>query len=85
LWLRPLERIKPGHPQQNGRHEHREPPPGANILHEQAEFDDFIEEFSHQKVNPSTSLAGKAVVVKEVEPGIWLVSLLEYAPFRTFS
>jgi putative transposase len=51
LWLRvgiSLERIKPGHSQQNSRHERRQPQPaGANIVHEQAEFDDFIEKFNH--------------------------------------
>jgi putative transposase len=76
LWLRlgiSLERIKPGHSQRNSRPERRQPQPdGANILPEQAKFDDFVEEFNHQTINPSTSLAGQAVG----EWGIWLVSSL---------
>jgi putative transposase len=52
-WLRlgiRLERIKPGHPQQNGRHERmhltlkKEATKAAkNFLQQQAKFDDFID------------------------------------------
>jgi hypothetical protein len=138
-WLRlgiAIERIQPGHPQQNGRHERMHltlkqeatRPAGANILQQQAKFDDFIEEFNNErphealgmkcpaevytpsprpyqgipephypfhdrtvvvtscgrlclyrkKINLSTSLAGQAVGVKEVESGIWLVSFMDY-------
>jgi hypothetical protein len=46
-------------------HERSQPQPvGAHILHEQAEFDQFIEKFNHLKITPSTSLAGQAVGVK---------------------
>jgi transposase InsO family protein len=59
-WLRlgiSIERIKPGHPQQNGRHERMHltlkkeatRPAGANILQQQAKFDDFIEEFNNER------------------------------------
>ena len=59
-WLRlglQLERIKPGHPQQNGRHERMHltlkqettRPPGANSLQQQARFDDFISEFNEER------------------------------------
>jgi len=59
-WLRlglTIERIKPGHPQQNGRHERmhltlkREAtrPPGLNSLQQQAKFDDFLEEFNNER------------------------------------
>ena len=59
-WLRlgiALERIKPGHPQQNGRHERMHltlkkettRPPAMNALQQQARFDDFIEEFNTQR------------------------------------
>ena len=52
-WLRlgiAIERIKPGHPQQNGRHERMHltlkkeatRPPGMNSLQQQARFDDFV-------------------------------------------
>jgi transposase InsO family protein len=59
-WLRlgvQLERIKPGHPQQNGRHERMHltlktestRPPGANSLQQQARFDAFISEFNEER------------------------------------
>jgi hypothetical protein len=58
-WLRlgiGIERIKPGHPQQNGRHERMHltlkkettKPAGLNFLQQQARFDDFIEIFNEQ-------------------------------------
>lgn len=48
-----IERIKPGYPQQNGRHERMHltlkkeatRPPGANSLAQQARFDAFVREF----------------------------------------
>ena len=59
-WLRPgigIERIKPGHPQQNGRHESMHltlkkettRPPGANALQQQARFDAFVREFNAER------------------------------------
>lgn len=59
-WLRlgiKIERIKPGHPEQNGRHErmhltlkkHTTKPPAENILQQQSKFDDFIEEFNNDR------------------------------------
>ena len=59
-WLRlgiGIERIKPGHPQQNGRHERMHltlkkedtRPAGANLLQQQAKFDAFLEEFNNQR------------------------------------
>jgi transposase InsO family protein len=138
-WLRlgiSIERIRPGHPQQNGRHERMHltlkkeatRPPGANILQQQAKLDAFLEEFNNErphealqmrcpaevyiaserpyrgipephypfhdrtvmvtscgrlclyrkKINLSTSLAGQALGLKEVESGIWLVSFMDY-------
>jgi transposase InsO family protein len=137
-WLRlgiSIERIRPGHPQQNGRHERMHltlkkeatRPAGRNILQQQAKFDHFVEEFNRErphealgmqcpivysasprlyqgipephypfhdrtvivtscgrlclyrkKINLSTSLAGQAVGVQEVDQGIWLVSFMEY-------
>ena len=103
-------------------------PPGANILQQQAKFDDFKEDFNNlrphealqmrcpaelyipsprpylgipepnypfhdkpllvtrcgrlclfrKKINLSTSLAGQAVGIKEVDDGIWLVSFMQY-------
>src|ERR1700751_4629229 len=138
-WLRlgvTIERIQPGHPQQNGRHErmHRTlkreatRPAGSNFLQQQAKFDTFVHEFNYErphealdmkypadlyqpstrpyrgigelsypfhdrtalvtccgriciykkKINLSTSLAGQAVGIKEVDDGIWLVSFMDY-------
>jgi len=61
-----IERIKPGKPHQNGRHErmHRTlkeataRPAGANFLQQQARFDDFVAEFNterpHEGINMNT-------------------------------
>jgi len=59
-WLRlgvALERIKPGHPQQNGRHERMHltlkkdatTPAAANVLQQQARFDTFIEQYNRER------------------------------------
>jgi len=59
-WLRlgiAIERIKPGNPQQNGRHERMHltlkkettRPPGMNSLQQQARFDDFVTEFNTER------------------------------------
>lgn len=56
-WLRlgiAIERIKPGHPEQNGRHERMHltlkkettKPAEMNLLQQQARFDGFVEEFN---------------------------------------
>jgi transposase InsO family protein len=66
-WLRlgiAIERIKPGHPQQNGRHERmhltlkRETvrPPGANSLQQQARFDDFVAEFNTERPHEALNM-----------------------------
>jgi putative transposase len=66
-WLRlgiSIERIKPGRPQQNGRHERMHltlkkeatKPPSYNLLQQQARFDDFIEGYNNDR--PHQSLAG---------------------------
>jgi transposase InsO family protein len=65
-WLRlgiAIERIKPGHPQQNGRHERMHltlkkeatRPPGLNTLQQQATFDAFLREFNAER--PHEALA----------------------------
>ena len=59
-WLRlgiAIERIKPGHPQQNGRHERMHltlrwrttRPPGSNSLQQQDRFDAFVHEFNTKR------------------------------------
>jgi len=65
-WLRlgiAIERIRPGHPQQNGRHERMHltlkkeatRPPGMNSLQQQAKFDAFLYEFNTER--PHEALA----------------------------
>ena len=59
-WLRlgiQIERITPGHPQQNGRHERMHltlkkeatKPAAANVLQQQARFDAFVEQFNQER------------------------------------
>jgi putative transposase len=59
-WLRlglQIERIKPGHPQQNGRHERMHltlkkgatKPAAANVLQQQARFDTFVEQDNRER------------------------------------
>lgn len=65
-WLRlgiDIERIRPGHPQQNGRHERMHltlkieatKPAGANFLQQQARFDDFNGPTRHSGCNTRRS------------------------------
>ncbi len=67
-WLRlgiSIERIQPGQPQQNGRHERMHltlkkeatRPPGMNSLQQQARFDAFVQEFNYER--PHEALAMK--------------------------
>lgn len=67
-WLRlgiEIERIKPGNPQQNGRHERMHltlklettKPAGNNFLQQQARFDDFVEEFNTQRPHQALGMA----------------------------
>ncbi len=67
-WLRlgiSIERIKPGQPQQNGRHERMHltlkkeatRPPGMNSLQQQGRFDAFLHEFNTER--PHEALAMK--------------------------
>ena len=59
-WLRlgiQIERIQPGHPQQNGRHERMHltlkkeatKPAVANLLQQQARFDTFVQRYNHDR------------------------------------
>ena len=67
-WLRlgiAIERIKPGHPQQNGRHERMHltlkkeatKPAAANVLQQQARFDAWVEQYNQER--PHQALAMK--------------------------
>jgi putative transposase len=66
-WLRlgiAIERIKPGHPQQNGRHERMHltlkkeatKPPAKNFLQQQAKFDRFIECYNQQRPHQALNM-----------------------------
>lgn len=66
-WLRlgiAIERIKPGHPEQNGRHERMHltlkkeatKPASFNFLQQQSRFDDFIEGYNNER--PHQALNG---------------------------
>jgi putative transposase len=66
-WLRlgiEIERIKPGHPQQNGRHERMHltlklettKPAGGNFLQQQAKFDDFIECYNNERPHQALNM-----------------------------
>jgi putative transposase len=66
-WLRlgiGIERIKPGNPQQNGRHERMHltlkkeatRPAGKNFLQQQAKFDRFIECYNHERPHQAINM-----------------------------
>jgi len=72
-WLRlgiAIERIKPGNPQQNGRHERMHltlkkettRPAGANFLQQQARFDEFVEEFNTERPHEALEMKCPAEV-----------------------
>jgi transposase InsO family protein len=74
-WLRlgiSIERIKPGHPQQNGRHERMHltlkkettRPPGANCLQQQALFDAFVDEFNDERPHEALHMKRPADVYR---------------------
>lgn len=52
-----MERVQPGHPQQNGRHERLHltlkteatRPESLNSVQQQSKFDDFLQEFSNER------------------------------------
>lgn len=74
-WLRlgiELERIRPGHPEENGQHErmHRTlkfetaRPPAKNLLQQQERFDVFVEEFDHERPHEALGMKRPAQVYK---------------------
>jgi transposase InsO family protein len=71
-WLRlsiQIERIKPGHPQQNGRHERMHltlkkeatRPPAMNTL-QQEKFDHFVDEFNRERPHEALGMKRPADV-----------------------
>jgi putative transposase len=74
-WLRlgiAIERIKPGHPEQNGRHERMHltlkkettKPAAQNILQQQVKFDAFIDEFNTERPHEALDMKYPAEVYK---------------------
>ena len=72
-WLRlgiSIERIRPGHPRQNGRHERMHltlkkeatRPAGANLLRQQAKLDVFLEEFNNERPHEALEMKCSAEV-----------------------
>jgi transposase InsO family protein len=72
-WLRlgiTIERIRPGHPQENGRHERLHltlkqqttRPPGLNSLQQQACFDAFLAEFNTERPHEALAMRCPAQV-----------------------
>ena len=72
-WLRLgilLERIRPGHPQQNGRHERMHltlkkeatRPPGMNSLQQQARFDVWVHEFNYERPHEALDMKTPAQI-----------------------
>ena len=67
-WLRlgiEIERIKPGHPQQNGRHERMHltlkqeatRPAAETFLRQQAKFDDFLQCYNNERPHQALNMA----------------------------
>ena len=70
-WLRlgiALERIAPGHPEQNGRHERLHltlkteatRPAATNVLQQQARFDTFVHQYNHDRPHQALEMATPA-------------------------
>jgi transposase InsO family protein len=75
-WLRlgiSIERIKPGHPQQNGRHErmhltlkqHTARPPAMNPIQQQERFDAFLDEFNTERPHEALAMQRPADVYRQ--------------------
>jgi transposase InsO family protein len=91
-WLRlgiAIERIKPGKPQQNGRHERmhltlkREAtrPPGMNSLQQQAKFDAFVQEFNTERPHEALAMKRPADLYAPSPRPFWGLSDSDY-PFH---
>src|SRR4029079_4017376 len=70
-WLRlgiRLERIAPGHPEQNGRHERMHltlktdatRPASPHVLHQQMRFDNFVHRYNHERPHQALDMATPA-------------------------
>ncbi len=88
-WLRlgiAIERIKPGNPQQNGRHERMHltlkkettRPPGMNSLQQQARFDEFVQEFNTERPHEALEMKRPAELYTFSSKPYFGLSELEY-------
>lgn len=63
-----LERIAPGHPEQNGRHERMHltlktaatRPAARNVLQQQMPFDTFVHRFNHERLHQALDMVTPA-------------------------
>ncbi len=93
FWLRlgiSIERIKPGHPQQNGRHERMHltlkkettRPAGRTLLQQQAKFDTFVNEFNRERPHEALGMKVPAEIYSSPSSRPWLgLPEIEY-PFH---
>lgn len=88
-WLRlgiAIERIAPGCPQQNGRHERMHltlkkeatRPPGMNILQQQGTFDAFVQEFNNERPHEALDMKCPADIYKPARRQYHGLPELEY-------
>lgn len=91
-WLRlgiQIERIKPGRPQQNGRHERMHltlkkeatRPAGANALQQQAKFDAFVDEFNNERPHEALEMKCPSEIYRPSTKAYGGLQKLEY-PFH---
>lgn len=77
-WLRlgiEIERIEPGHPEQNGRHERMHltlkkeatKPAGENLLQQQEKFDQFIQVYNHERPHQALDMKTPSEIYKPSE------------------
>jgi putative transposase len=94
-WLRlgiRLERITPGHPEQNGRHERMHltlkaaatRPAAANVLQQQGRFDAFVDEYNRERPHQALAMQAPADVYRPSARGYRGLEELEY-PFHDWS
>ena len=88
-WLRlgiEIERIKPGHPEQNGRHErmHRTlkqataAPAASNFLQQQGKFDSFQTEFNEERPHQSLGMKTPGEIYRPSQRKYQGIGNLEY-------
>lgn len=88
-WLRlgiQIERIQPGQPQQNGRHERMHltlkkettKPAGENLLQQQAKFDEFLEEYNAERPHEALAMKTPEEVYTRSERSYRGISPIDY-------